>query len=154
MTFTAQPMTGLSFLEKYKIKTTSFHLSTCRSGTIAHRSWTLWMERFTDGGRCAQKLSCFAETVGGKELDWDNALCLLSRGAAWGQLSWDGYITRNLGAGEDIVVHPGDYEDWVGHKLLWLGVQRLLNWEVEAIADFLSIGGGHELTSRLSQPVT
>ena len=130
---------GLDFLEKHDIRYNAWDLGVYAYASGPKRLWAVRIER-RDATRKMYDWAWTATTEpDAASPDWDDEIALKSRDAADGRLSFDAYITENLGNKASTSVNRNEYRMWVADTAMWFEARDFLGWDHDLIASFLSV---------------
>jgi hypothetical protein len=130
---------GLDFIQKHGIRYNAWDMGVYAYPTGAHRLWAIRIER-RDADRQLYDWS-WTSTSGPHATapDWDGEIAVKARDAADGRLSFDAYITENLGNKASTTVNRDEYRMWVDDTAVWFKARDFLGWEHALIESFLSV---------------
>ena len=130
---------GLDFLEKHNIRHNAWDIGVYEYASQPRRLWAVRIERRDATGRMYEWTWTSTTKPHASGPDWDDEIALKSRDAKDGQLSFDAYITENLGDKPSTSVNRSEYRMWIANTAVWFQARDFLGWDHELITSFLSV---------------
>lgn len=130
---------GLDFLEKHGIRYNAWDMGVYEYASGPKRLWAARIER-RDAARKMYDWTWTTTTEpDATGPDWDDEIFLKVRDATDGRLSFDAYISENLGDKPKTSVNRNEYRMWVAGTAVWFEARDFLGWDHKLIASFLSV---------------
>ncbi|SEF34434.1 hypothetical protein SAMN05421837_107387 [Amycolatopsis pretoriensis] len=130
---------GLDFIEKHNIRYNAWDMGVYEYPHGPRRLWAARIERRDAAGKMYDWAWITTTKPDATAPDWDDEIALKVRDAADGRLSFDAYITENLGDDARTSLNRNEYRMWVDATATWFEARDFLGWDAALIKSFFTV---------------